>query len=368
MPLAIWIALGPAGRAARGEDVSLMWRDSVLRPIDAGPDLHASPTLTLVRQDYEQLEYRQSVVRTPMRLGALSFEHGLGTHSVSHLRIRADDPLTRIQATVGVDCNDNNRGEQGTVEFVVAAAGRELWRSGVLGPAAPAQTLDIPLDAVTELDLHVQDGGDGPAYDHADWADAKVTTRSGRTYWLDDLPMLGEDAGASALPFSFHYNGQPAHPQLQTWPSQTQHDATDSTAERTTTVWDDPRTGLRVTWVMTRYREFAAAEWVLWFENCGGADTPLIDDVLSADFRVQSPRGGARTYQLHRTHGGTPDPLQLAASVEAVDRKVPGRLTAGGRRLEYGGSAVLQSGHRPRFVHCGGGLVGVLEGGSGAGR
>jgi alpha-galactosidase len=332
MPLAIWITSGPAGRGARGDDGSQMWRDSILRPIDASPDVHAPPTLTLVRQDYEQLEFRQSVVRTPMRLGALTFEHGLGTHSVSHLRIRADDPLMRFQATVGVDHNDNNRGEQGTVEFVVAAAGQDLWRSGVLGPGGAAMPLDISLDAVTELDLCVGDGGDGPAYDHADWADAKITTRSGRTYWLDDLPMLADDASASPLPFSFHYNGQPASPQLSTWLSQTRRDATDDTVEKTTTVWDDPQTGLRVTWIMTRYRQFAAAEWIVWFENRGRVDTPLIEQVLAADFRLAAPRVGPVPYQVHRTHGGTPDPLQLAASVETVDRQTPGHLTAGAGR------------------------------------
>lgn len=333
LSLAICMTYGLACGDARGEEGSRMWRDSVLRPLDAGQDTMVPPTLTLLRQDYEQLEFRQSVVRTPMQLGSQTFTHGLGTHSVSHLRIHADDPLTRFQATVGVDRNDNNRGEQGSVEFVVASAGQDLWRSGVLGPAEAGQTVDLPLESLTELDLQVSDGGDGPAFDHADWADARVTTRSGRTYWLDDLPLLADDAGASPLPFSFDYDGQPGAPQVVTWACQTQlSDTSDGSAEQVTTVWDDPRTGLRVTWIMTRYREFAAAEWLLWFENRGQADTPLISDVMAADFRVHAPRVGAVPYQLHRTHGGTPDPQQLAATVEAVDRKKPASLMAGAGR------------------------------------
>lgn len=331
MAVGCLFGLGIVRGVAVCDDGSQVWRDGVLRPIETAPDIVAPTTLALIQQDFERLELCQSVVRTPMRLGEVVYEHGLGTHSVSQLRIVSADPIVRFSATVGVDRNDNNGGEKGSVEFVVTAADHELWRSGVLRPTNQAKPLDVKLDAVAELNLRVTDGGDGPGFDHADWADAKVTTRSGRTYWLDELPLVSADAGPGSLPFSFTYNGQPAHQQLPNWPQQTQQERVEA-ADKSTTVWDDPQTGLRVTCVMTRYREFAATDWIVWFENCGRADTPIISDVLAADFMLHTPRAGAVPYQLHRTHGGTPDPQQLAASVEAVDRGHPRQLTAGAGR------------------------------------
>lgn len=50
-------------------------------------DLPEEPVLWLIQQQYEALEYKQSVIKTPMRIGERSFERGLGTHANSHIRI-----------------------------------------------------------------------------------------------------------------------------------------------------------------------------------------------------------------------------------------------------------------------------------------
>ena len=79
-----------------------------------------------------------------------------------------------------IDNNDNTAGHLGSVEFSVEIGGKEVWKSGIKrgGEEASPVDVEIPADA-TELVLKVSDGGDGPAYDHSDWADAKLMMADG---------------------------------------------------------------------------------------------------------------------------------------------------------------------------------------------
>ncbi|MHB8972476.1 MAG: NPCBM/NEW2 domain-containing protein [Pirellulaceae bacterium] len=100
-------------------DSSAAWRDAVLNRFEGPAGATQPPVLALVRQDFEQLEFGRSVIKTPLRLGERHFAHGLGTHSVGHLRVISEEPLVRFSAIVGVDSNDSTAGEHGSVEFVM---------------------------------------------------------------------------------------------------------------------------------------------------------------------------------------------------------------------------------------------------------
>ncbi len=63
------------------------WIDSVLAFPYPTPPASREPMLMLLSQDYEQLQRNRSVIGTPMRIGSRDFRSGLGTHSVSVLRI-----------------------------------------------------------------------------------------------------------------------------------------------------------------------------------------------------------------------------------------------------------------------------------------
>ncbi len=311
---------------------SAAWRDAVIGTGDGQAGFAPGPVLTLLRQDFEQLEFNRSVIKTPLRIVDRVFERGLGTHSVGHLRITSDDPIVQFSAWVGVNTHDTAGGRRGAVEFTVEAGGKEVYRSGVVGNGDKAKRVDLEINNVQELDLRVSDGGDGPSDDHADWLDAKITTKSGRTYWLDELPLAPAGQELSPLPFSFKYDGKPAHELMKAWKKETRQDAPDGLRENVTTVWTDQQTGLQVTFAMTRFRDFPAAEWMLWFQNLSQSDTKIISEVNAADFSIRSPRETGGPYRLHRTHGGTPDPMQLAASTQEIDRAHPQRLTAGSGR------------------------------------
>lgn len=59
--------------------------------------------------------------------------------------------------------------------FEVWADGEQVWKSPLLTNTDPASPVDVDLAGATTLQLRVTDGGDGNQYDHADWADARLT-------------------------------------------------------------------------------------------------------------------------------------------------------------------------------------------------
>ena len=53
-----------------------------------------------------------------------------------------------------------------------------LTQSAVITGASATATIDIDITGINNLRLVVTDNGDGNGYDHADWADAKLTCTS----------------------------------------------------------------------------------------------------------------------------------------------------------------------------------------------
>ena len=78
-----------------------------------------SPSIELLRQDYERLERNQSVLKTPLRIGSERFSRGLGTHATSHIRVRLPKGAERFTTKVGIDNNHGTQGKRGGVVFIV---------------------------------------------------------------------------------------------------------------------------------------------------------------------------------------------------------------------------------------------------------
>ena len=218
----------------------------------------------MLRQDFEELEINRSVVKTPMQIGTKRFGRGLGTHSIGHIRVESPQPMARFSASVGVDHNDRTRGGKGSVVFVVSADWHERYRSEVLRGGQEPKVVDIDLGGALVLDLQVDDADDGPACDHADWAEAKITTRDGRVLWLDEMPRARVKRGCVVIRFSFLYGGQHSDEAATSWQPQTRSEAIDVDRTRTVMTWSDPKTGLRVEWQATCFSDFPAVEWVLY--------------------------------------------------------------------------------------------------------
>ncbi len=294
----------------------------------------AAARLELLRQDYEQLERNLSILKTPLTIGSRRFDHGVGTHAVSHLRVFAPEPVARFSAWVGVDRNDRTTGGQGSVVFSVALAGREVYHSPILRGGDEPEHLDLDVAGATVLDLHVGDAGDGPACDHADWADATLTLRSGKTLRLDELPVTSPTR-APRYPFSFQFGGTPSDDLLDKWTTDRRVEKLDADRTRVTTTFTDPASGLRVQWDVIQYADFPAVEWLLHFENTGKAagpqgrpaDTPIMENVQALDVAFN---GGS--FLLHRTKGAPADPTDFENAVVPISPDRPQTLVAAGGR------------------------------------
>ncbi len=308
------------------------WADQVLNvPYDV-PDMPGGPVLQLVRQDFEQLERGRSVIKTPLRIGSRQFEHGLGAHSVGHIRVYSPDPIERFSAWIGVDHNERTQGGAGSVGFSVHARGEELHRSRVMRGGQEPVRIDVDVGGAHVLDLHVDDGGDGPACDHADWAEAVIVTRAGKTIRLDEIEEGLIPTAVSRHPFSFRYGERRSDEVLEQWKRERSTEALDDDRTQVVTTWADPATGLRLRWEAIRYADFPALEWVLYFENAGEADTLVISDIQALDLSVSSPLDGTVPYRLHSCRGGTPDPQQFEPTATVIDEKASRTLGSGNGR------------------------------------
>ena len=311
------------GVAAAGD----RWCDQVLAVPYAVGESPAAVSLELLRQDYEQLQRGQSVIQTPMTLGDQQFQHGIGTHSVSHIRVRSSKPMRRFSARIGVDENIRTQGHPGSVVFVVSAGGRVIFRSEVLRGGQGGRPIDLPLDGATVFDLQVEDAGDGPACDHANWADAKIDLAAGAPVWLDQAEVVTVCERRARYPFSFTLDGKSSDTFLGEWTREDIPPADEQGIRRGGLRWTQPETGLRVEWLTVCFDEYSAAEWMLVLENTGERDTPIIADVQSLDLTVPCDTSHGQDIFLCQTNGAPSNPTDFEVERHALapqDRRVLG--------------------------------------------
>ena len=133
--------------------------------------------------------------------------------------------------------------------------------------------------------------------------------------------------------FSLTYDGRLFYDLRDSWAADRSTETLDADRERETCRWTDPRSGLRITQEITRFADFPAVEWLLWFENTGVADTPIIRDVNALDLRLDAPvkeRGGV--CRVHRTNGAPSDPTDFAHDVIPIHRRSAVHMSGGGGR------------------------------------
>jgi hypothetical protein len=118
-----------------------------------------------------ETQAKKTADKNPLTLRGKVYERGIGTHPPGCLRVDLNQRGVRFQATTGID---DEVGAQGSVEFLVLGDGKKLWSSGVLKGKGEIKSCDIDLTGVKFLDLLVDTTPDGFAFDHSDWADARI--------------------------------------------------------------------------------------------------------------------------------------------------------------------------------------------------
>ena len=112
-----------------------------------------------------------------LTLNGATFAKGLGVHAPSEVAASLAG-CSRFRATLGVD---DEVGPRGSVRFQVFGDGVMLWQSAVLSGASASVAVDVDVSNRSTLRLVVTEAGDGGAYDHADWAEARVVCGPGDT-------------------------------------------------------------------------------------------------------------------------------------------------------------------------------------------
>jgi alpha-galactosidase len=135
--------------------------------------------LSVATQGYGEPQKNKSLDGHPMAIGGAHFTRGWGTHSEAMLRVDLGGGAQSFSASVGID-DEVNGNAASSVEFILVGDGKTLWQSGVMRANEAAKTFTVELAGVKTLLLEVSDAGDGNAFDHADWADAKFEMASGK--------------------------------------------------------------------------------------------------------------------------------------------------------------------------------------------
>ena len=149
--------------------------------------------------------------------------------------------------------------------------------------------------------------------------------RAGRAitffWWIISLSMLSQNAyamtpsrqemtlahrwtqtvfGGETPPFSFVYAGKSSTKWLRTWPIHRESTRLDSQRTRLVLTCTDPVTHLQARCVVTEFTDFPAVEWVVYFQNNGRRDTPILERIHSADFRIADNGGD---FRIHYANG-----------------------------------------------------------------
>ncbi|BAV06803.1 alpha-galactosidase [Filimonas lacunae] len=130
--------------------------------------------LSAATQGYGVPGKNKSIDGKTMTIAGKTFSRGFGTHAVSSLTILMQGKASLFTAQVGID--DEVKGHEPAVVFEVYGDGKKLWSSGVMHLGDAAKSCSVPLTGVQKMELVVTDGGNGNYYDHANWADASITT------------------------------------------------------------------------------------------------------------------------------------------------------------------------------------------------
>jgi hypothetical protein len=163
----------------------------------------------------------------PIRVAGLTYTKGVGVHAHSSIPIDLTGlNCARFQSVVGLD---DEVAANGSVRFQVwDGTTTMLTQSDPLTGSSPAATLDIDITGITDLRLVVDDTG-GNAYDHADWADAKLQCgpqSSAPTLVLDSPDPDARFAVGDTVSFSGRAtasNGSPIPESQLDWDVQIRH-------------------------------------------------------------------------------------------------------------------------------------------------
>ena len=126
------------------------------------------------KQGWGYLQKDKSIQLPLIRIAGHEFKKGLGTHAPSEIVYRICGNYSKFSAWIGVDDFAIPYNEA-SVQFEVWGDGTLLYQSKIMRANDSALLVNVAIRGINELKLVVNDAGDGQAWDHANWAEAKVS-------------------------------------------------------------------------------------------------------------------------------------------------------------------------------------------------
>ncbi len=109
-----------------------------------------------------------------LTLAGRTYSSGLGVHANSSVTYALNGQCSALTADVGLD-DEIDHQSKGSVVFQVFADGVKRYDSGRMTGSSATKGINVGVTGARELRLVVTDAGDGLSYDHADWANAKLS-------------------------------------------------------------------------------------------------------------------------------------------------------------------------------------------------
>jgi lysophospholipase L1-like esterase len=134
-------------------------------------------------------------------LNGVTYSKGLGTHGYSEVVVPLNGQYTQFQSDLGVD---DEVGGNGSVNFQVFLdnSTTPVYDSGPMTGSSATQQVTLDVTGATSMKLVVTNAGDGAAYDHADWANARLLSGT-----QPPPPPPASNSYLSDLPFTVNANG-----------------------------------------------------------------------------------------------------------------------------------------------------------------
>jgi hypothetical protein len=138
-------------------------------------------------------------------LNGATYSKGLGVHSNSEIVYNLNGQYKQFLSDVGVD---DEVGNNGSLAFEVYVDGTLAYDSGTMNGSTGTKSLTVDVSGKNQLKLVMHPDGNGNAYDHGDWANARLIANDGATTastppsggtWLSDLNWTSANNGWGAV-------------------------------------------------------------------------------------------------------------------------------------------------------------------------
>ena len=191
----------------------------------------AGMDLSVAYQEYGGIMAGKSVTGEAARVAGVPYTNVIGTHAKSIIKIDTRSNASLFTAQIAIADNKinyqdtklisyplvdgkklryntdknskifagleglNGNVEKGSVVFSITGDGRQLYKSPLIRQGDTPVNVKVNLGGVKELELVVEDGGDGASGDHALWIDPQITYSeivpvTVGTDFAGDLPIM----------------------------------------------------------------------------------------------------------------------------------------------------------------------------------